>query len=162
MPSDMRIGLGTDLHRLVEGRSLWLGGVEIPSDKGADAHSDGDVVLHALTDALLGAAAISDIGELFPDTDPALAGIASATMISEALAQVHAAGWSVVNVDVVVELQSPKLRPHRDSIRARLAELIAVSADRVFVKAKTGEGLGAVGEGRAVSAQAVVLLEAVK
>jgi len=162
MSLDVRIGLGTDLHRLVEGRSLWLGGIEVPSSKGADAHSDGDVVLHSLIDAVLGAAGLGDIGEMFPDDDPSLAGVASATLLTEALARVEQAGWTVGNVDIVIDLQVPKVSPFRAAIRARIAELLAVEVERVFVKAKTGERVGPVGRGEAVGATAVALLRSKK
>ena len=158
MSSDFRVGFGTDLHRLEPGRPLIIGGVEIPSDRGAVGHSDGDVVLHALADALLGTVAAGDIGELFPPEDESIRGIDSAKIVEAALRRVRREGGRVVNADLVVDLEEPRLRPHRDRIRERIAELLGVPCDRVSFKAKTREGLGAVGEGRAISAQAVVLV----
>ncbi len=158
MSSDFRVGFGTDLHRLEPGRPLIIGGVEIPSDRGAVGHSDGDVVLHALADALLGTVAAGDIGELFPPEDESIRGIDSAKIVEAALRRVRREGGRVVNADLVVDLEEPRLRPHRDRIRERIAELLGVPRDRVSFKAKTREGLGAVGEGRAISAQAVVLV----
>lgn len=158
-PPSYRIGLGTDLHRLVEGRPLWLGGVEIPSDRGADAHSDGDVILHSVADALLGALALGDIGELFPDRDPKWAGLASRVIVEEARRRLEARSARVVNVDVVVELERPKLLPHRERIRGELAGLLGIPLESAFIKAKTGEGLGPVGEGKAIAATAVALVE---
>lgn len=154
----IRVGLGTDLHRLEAGRELWVGGVCIPADRGAVGHSDADVVLHAVADALLGSIAATDIGELFPDTDPRLLGLDSAVIVRAARDQVLARGYRVVNVDVVVDLERPKLAPHRDAIRQRLAELLAVDVTCVGFKAKTGEGLGAVGSAKAIACQAVVLV----
>ena len=155
----LRIGLGTDLHRLEEGRPLLVGGVEIPSLVGAVGHSDGDVVLHALTDALLGATASGDIGERFPDTDAANRGIDSRTILKSVVDEISEQGFEVVNVDIVVELQAPRIAPLRDAIRERVANILGVSVDRVGLQAKTGEGLDAVGTGAAISARAVVLIE---
>ncbi len=157
-----RVGIGTDLHRLVENRPLIIGGVRIPSSRGALGHSDGDAALHALADALLGAAAQGEIGELFPDDDGSLEGLDSGEILSEALRRVHAVGGKVVNVDLVVQLERPRLLPYREPIRRRIAELLQVPFSRVFFKAKSGEGLGAIGEGRAIAAQAVVLIEGVE
>ncbi|MEE8142052.1 MAG: 2-C-methyl-D-erythritol 2,4-cyclodiphosphate synthase [Planctomycetota bacterium] len=154
-----RVGFGTDLHRLEGGRPLVIGGVSIPASKGAVGHSDADVALHALADALLGAVAQGDIGELFPDDDEAHRGLDSAHILREALARVRGVGGEVVNVDLVVELEEPRLLPHRDKIRQRIAELLEIAVGKVSFKAKSGEGLGPIGEGEAVSAQAVVLLE---
>lgn len=156
--NQLRVGLGTDLHRLEKGRPLFLAGVELPSDRGAVAHSDGDVVLHAVADALLGSLALGDIGLLFPDSDPAYRGLASSEIVQEALARVVAAGGAVVNVDVAIDLERPKILPHRDRLRSSLASLLAIPIERCFLKAKTGEGLGPIGEGRAIAAQAVVLV----
>ena len=155
----LRIGLGTDLHRLEEGRPLFVGGVEIPSTKGAVGHSDGDVALHALTDALLGATASGDIGERFPDTDEANRGIDSRIILKSVVDEISEQGFEVVNVDIVVELQAPRIAPHRDAIRERVASLLGVTTDRVGLQAKTGEGVDAVGTGVAISARAVVLIE---
>ena len=153
-----RVGQGYDSHRLVEGRPLVLGGVRIEWDKGLAGHSDADVVLHAVTDALLGAAGLGDIGELFPDTDPALKDADSAELTAQVVSQVRAAGWSVSNADVTVLAERPKLSPYKAAMRARIAELLGVGADVVSVKAKTNEGLGPVGRGEAIVCMAVVLL----
>ena len=155
----MRIGIGHDTHRLGANRPLRLGGVEIPHDRGLVGHSDADVLLHAVTDALLGAAGLGDIGEMFPDTDAANRGRDSAEMLTQVVERVRAAGYRVVNVDSIVFAQEPKLSPFKDAIRHRLAELLDLEIDRVSVKAKTGEGVDAVGRLEAMMAQAVVLLE---
>ena len=155
----MRIGHGWDLHRLEAGRPCRLGGMEIPHGKGPKGHSDGDVVLHAVTDALLGASALGDIGALFPDTDARWAGADSAGLLGMALARVRAAGYSVGNLDVTVVAQEPKIGPHREAMRDRLASLLGVEVGRVSVKAKTTEGLGDIGAGLAIACHAVVLLE---
>ena len=155
----MRVGFGTDLHRLSAGRPLVLGGVRVPHDRGPMGHSDGDVVLHALTDALLGAIGQGDIGRLFPDTDPAYAGVASDGFVAEALARARRAGYRVGNADIVIQLERPKIEPHRDDIRRRVAMILGVGEDRVNVKAKTNEGTGAIGRGEALACQVVVLLE---
>jgi 2-C-methyl-D-erythritol 2,4-cyclodiphosphate synthase len=136
-----------------------LGGLVIPHEKGLVGHSDADVLLHAVTDALLGAAGLADIGELFPDTDPANGGRDSAEMLTRALQQVRSAGYRVVNVDSIVFAQRPKLSPYKDALRRRLAELLQVDPASVGVKAKTGEGVGEVGREETIMAQAVVLLE---
>lgn len=156
-----RIGIGHDTHRLEAGGPLVLGGVEIPHDRHAVGHSDADALLHAVTDALLGAAALGDIGEMFPDTDPANKGRDSAEMLAAALAQVTSRGWRVANVDCIVFAQRPKLSPYKSSIQNRLAQLLDVAAEDVGIKAKTGEGVGPVGRQEAIMAQAVVLLEPV-
>lgn len=157
---DLRIGLGIDLHRLEPGRRCVLAGVEIPSDVGPVGHSDGDAVLHALTDAVLGAAGDDDLGTLFSDRDPRNAGRDSADFLTEALARARARGLSLRSADVVVEAERPRLAPHRAALRARLAELLGVATDRVNLRGKSGEGLDAIGEGRALRATAVVLLAA--
>lgn len=154
----MRIGIGFDLHRLARGRRLVLGGVEIAHSKGLVGHSDGDVILHALTDALLGAAGLGDIGELFPDTDPAFERADSRTFLEEALRRLAGRGFSVESVDLVVYAEEPKISPHKAHIRAALSNLLGVSSDRVNVKAKTFEKLGPIGQGRAIGAHAAVLL----
>ena len=153
-----RIGLGSDCHRLVEGRPLLIGGVELPSERGALAHSDGDALLHAIADALLGAVACGDIGVHFPDTDPTYENLDSCRILEHALQQVHGGGFEVVNVDCVVSLETPKLGPHRAAIRASLAELLGVGVERVSLKAETAEALGPVGRGAAIETLAVVLL----
>ena len=155
----VRVGIGHDTHRLAPGGPLRLGGMDIPFGYGAVGHSDADVLLHAITDALLGAAALGDIGEMFPDTDPANRGRDSAEMLRLALAKVQQAGFRVANIDAIVFAQQPKLSPFKDAIRQRLAELLELSVDRVGLKAKTGEHVGPVGRLEAVMAETVVLLE---
>lgn len=153
-----RVGQGYDVHRLVEGRPLVLGGVVIPHDKGLLGHSDADALLHAITDALLGAAALGDIGRLFPDTDPQHAGADSRVLLREAVSRVRAAGWRVVNIDATLIAQQPRLAPHVDAMRARIAEDLGVGVDVVNVKGKTNEKLGYLGRCEAIEAQAVCLL----
>ncbi len=138
---------------------MRLGGLDVPHDRGAQGHSDADVLLHAVIDALLGAAGLGDIGELFPDTDPANRGRDSAEMLAEALRRVTAAGYRVVNLDTIVFAERPKLSPYKEPIRQRLAQLLSISPDCVGVKAKTGEGLGPVGLQEAIMAQSIVLLQ---
>lgn len=156
----IRVGQGWDTHLLVPGRRLVLGGVEIAHHKGLLGHSDADALLHAVIDALLGAAGLGDIGGLFPDTDARHAGADSAQLLQSALRAVHAAGWTVVNVDTTVVAQAPKLAAYKPAMRARLAELLQVPENAVNIKAKTAEGLGPVGSGLSIEAQAVVLLQA--
>jgi 2-C-methyl-D-erythritol 2,4-cyclodiphosphate synthase len=153
-----RIGEGWDIHRLVEGRKLILGGVEIAHSKGLLGHSDADALLHAITDALLGAAAMGDIGAHFPDTDPQFKGADSAVLLAEAARRVRAKGFDIGNVDSTVIAQSPKLAPHIAAMRARIAQVLGVAIEQVNVKAKTAEKMGPVGEGLAMEARAVVLL----
>jgi 2-C-methyl-D-erythritol 2,4-cyclodiphosphate synthase len=148
----VRVGQGWDLHRLEAGGPLRLGGVDVPFDRRARGHSDGDVVLHALTDAVLGAVGAADIGTHFPDTDPQLRGADSAHFLRHALGIAAQRGFRVANADVTVIAERPRLAPHRDAILARLAELLDVPADAVSLKAKTAEGLGAVGAGEAIAA----------
>lgn len=155
---DIRTGLGYDLHRLQEGRTLVLGGVVIPFHKGEAGHSDGDVLLHAITDSLLGAAARSDIGELFPPSDPQWKGADSRQLLQAAWKLVTEAGWKLVNLDCVVAIQEPKLLPHREAIRKSISSILQVDVEQVFIKAKTGEKLGPVGNGEAVEAWATCLL----
>jgi 2-C-methyl-D-erythritol 2,4-cyclodiphosphate synthase len=157
--STLRVGEGWDVHRLVEGRPLVLGGVRIPHSHGLLGHSDADALCHAITDALFGAAGLGDIGRHFPDTDAAYRGADSLALLAEAARRVQAAGWTLVNVDSTVIAQAPKLAPHIDAMRDSLARALGVSRDCVNVKAKTAEGLGAVGEGGAIEARAVCLLE---
>lgn len=154
----MRIGHGYDLHALAPGRRLVLGGVQIPHSHGPVAHSDGDVLLHALADALLGAAALGDIGQRFPDTDPAYAGANSRVLLRRVVALVREAGYTVANVDATVLAQRPKLAPHRDAMRANIAGDLGLAIDQVSVKATTTEGLGPVGRGEAIAVHAVCLL----
>ena len=155
----MRIGHGYDVHRLVEGRRLILGGVEIPWEKGLLGHSDADVLTHALMDALLGAAALGDIGHLFPDRDPAYEGADSIELLREVTRLLDAKGWRLGNADVTVIAQRPKLAPHIPQMRRILAEAMGVGIERVSVKATTEEGLGFSGEGLGIAAHAVVLIE---
>jgi len=158
----MRIGIGHDTHRLSPGGPLRLGGIDVPHDHQAVGHSDADVLLHAITDALLGAAALGDIGEMFPDTDERNRGRDSADMLRRAAERISAAGYTIANLDCVVMLQRPKLVPHRDAIRRRIAEILGISPDQVGMKAKTGEGVGAVGREELIMAQCAVLLDAAK
>ncbi len=153
-----RIGEGWDVHQLVAGRRLVLGGIEIPHTTGLLGHSDADVLLHAITDALLGAAALGDIGRHFPDTDPQFRGADSGVLLAEAARRVRAAGWQIGNVDSTIVAQAPKLAPHIPAMCGRIAQLLALDATQVNVKAKTAEKLGPVGEGRAMAARAAVLL----
>jgi 2-C-methyl-D-erythritol 2,4-cyclodiphosphate synthase len=155
----MRIGLGWDFHRLVAGRPLLLGGVVLPCDRGEDGFSDGDVLVHALIDALLGPAGLGDIGGTFPPGRDELRGISSMVLLERTMAMLRAAGWSVGNVDCVVALEAARILPHAGAIRASLAGALGVTVDRVSVKGKTREGLGDVGDGRAVEAWAVALIE---
>jgi 2-C-methyl-D-erythritol 2,4-cyclodiphosphate synthase len=148
-------GLGYDCHRFSFGRRLVLGGVEIPHDRGLDGHSDADALTHAIIDALLGAAGMGDIGEHFPDTDEQWRGADSIELLRAVIGKLAAAGWSPVNVDATVILESPKLGPHRDAIRARLADALSLDVARVSVKATRGEGMGFVGRGEGAAALAV-------
>jgi len=154
-----RVGLGKDLHRLVEGRRFLLGGVELPSEVGELGHSDGDVLAHAVCDAVLGAAALGDIGSLFPPSDSGWKDADSMDLLRSVFAMAKEAGWRLGNLDCVVSCEWPKVLPFRDKIRDSLALALEASPEMVFVKGKTGEGLGPVGEGRAVEAMAVCLLE---
>jgi len=158
MPS-IRIGIGFDVHRLAEGRTLRLAGVEIPAEAGPVGHSDGDALFHAVADAVLGAAALGDLGEHFPDDDPAWAGADSGRLLGRVVDMAREAGYRPVGADVNVLLETPNLAPHRDAMRAGLAERLGLPAGDVSVKARTMEGLGPVGAGQAVAAQAVVILE---
>lgn len=157
-PNSLRIGMGHDTHRLEPGGPLRMGGVDVPHDRQMVGHSDADVLLHAVTDALLGAAALGDIGELFPDTAEVNRGRDSAEMLSLACEKVAAEGFSMVNIDCVVLAQRPKLSPHKTAMRQRMAEILGIEIDRVGLKAKTGEGVGPIGEELAISAQCVALL----
>ncbi|MEM6392619.1 MAG: 2-C-methyl-D-erythritol 2,4-cyclodiphosphate synthase [Planctomycetota bacterium] len=153
-----RIGHGFDLHRLVEGRDLVLANITIPSDHGCDAHSDGDVVFHALTDAILGALAQQDIGQLFPDNDPEWKDADSAVFIREAVSRMTTAGYTLGNADLTVILQTPKLSPHKPAMLARLVELLGCDDSQVNLKAKTHERVDALGQSQAVACHAVVIL----
>ena len=155
---NMRIGEGWDIHQLVEGRKLVLGGVEIPYSKGLMGHSDADALLHAITDALLGAAALGDIGKHFPDTDPQFKGADSALLLAKVAFDVRALGYRIVNLDSTIIAQAPKLAPHIQPMRERIAFVLDLEVGCVNVKAKTAEKMGPVGEGLAIEARAVVLL----
>ena len=155
----LRIGIGHDTHRLRPGGPLRLGGVDIPHDREFVAHSDGDVVLHALIDALLGAAALGDVGQMFPDTDPANHGRDSTEMLAAARDAVTAVGWRIGNLDCIVFAERPRLLPHRQTIRQRIAEILNIEPERVSVKGKTGEHVGPVGREEAIAAECIVLLE---
>lgn len=154
-----RVGHGSDTHRLVDGRRLVLGGVEVPFERGLLGHSDADVVLHALTDALLGAAGLGDIGEHFPDTDERWKDANSGYLLEAVVALLRVRGWRVANCDLTIHAQLPKLGPHKEAIRANVARLLGVEAERVNVKAKTGEHVGPIGRGEAMGADAVALIE---
>jgi 2-C-methyl-D-erythritol 2,4-cyclodiphosphate synthase len=156
----LRIGEGWDVHALVAGRPLILGGVTIPHDKGLLGHSDADALLHAIIDALLGAAGLGDIGRHFPDTDERFRDADSAVLLAEAVRRVREQGWQVVNLDSTVIAQAPKLAPHIEGMRVRIARVLAIDIAQVNVKAKTAEGMGPVGEGRSIETRAVVLLSA--
>ena len=156
----MRIGEGWDTHALVLGRPLVLGGVNVPYTHGLAGHSDADALLHAITDALFGAAGLGDIGRHFPDTDETYRGADSRGLLEEAARRVRAAGWEIVNVDATIVAQAPKMAPHIPLMRAAIAQVLGIPDLRVNVKAKTAEKMGPVGEGRAIEARAVCLLSA--
>ena len=156
--NEIRIGHGYDVHRLVSGRRLILGGVEIPHETGLLGHSDADVLVHAVMDSLLGAAALGDIGHLFPDTDPKWEGADSLKLAAEVAKTVRANGWEIGNVDATVLAQAPKLAPHIPKMRENIAAALGISVDRVSVKATTEEGLGFTGEKQGIAAHAVCLL----
>ncbi|MCS6802972.1 MAG: 2-C-methyl-D-erythritol 2,4-cyclodiphosphate synthase [Chloroflexota bacterium] len=155
----MRVGLGVDAHRLVPGRRLVLGGVEIDYDHGLEGHSDGDAALHAAIDALLGAAGLGDIGEHFPSSDPRYRGISSRLLLREAAAMLAAAGWRVVNLDLVIIAEQPRLAPYRQAMRAAIAADLGLPVAAVSVKATTTDGLGFTGRRDGIAAQAVALVE---
>ena len=157
--SGLRIGLGYDVHAFVEGRRLVLGGVEIPHPCGLEGHSDADVLTHALMDALLGALRAGDIGRHFPDTDPAYKGVSSLELLRSVARLMRESGWRLVDADCVLVLEEPRISPHRDAMRAAMAQALGVAPDLVGVKATTTEGLGTTGRREGVAAQAVVLLE---
>ena len=154
----MRIGEGWDVHALGIGRKLMLGGIEVPHTHGLIGHSDADVLLHAITDALLGAAALGDIGTHFPDTDPQFHGADSAVLLGEAAHRVRAEGWEIGNVDCTIIAQAPKLMAYKPAMQRRIADVLGIAATDVNVKAKTAEKLGPVGELRSIEARAVTLL----
>jgi len=155
----MRIGEGWDIHQLVGGRELVIGGVRIPFDRGLLGHSDADVLLHAITDALLGAAGLGDIGQHFPDTDPRFKGADSSMLLGEAAQRVRQAGYRIANLDSTVIAQAPKLMPWIPAMRTAIASAMGIGVDQVNVKAKTAEQMGPVGQGQAIEARAVVLLQ---
>lgn len=155
----VRAGIGYDVHKLVEGRKLILGGVEIPYEKGLLGHSDADVMLHALTDALLGAAALGDIGLHFPDTDPAYEGADSLMLLKKACGMLTDKGYRINNVDVTIIAQRPKLRPYIPKMQENIAGVLGIPVDRVNVKATTEEGLGFTGSGEGISSQAIAVIE---
>jgi 2-C-methyl-D-erythritol 2,4-cyclodiphosphate synthase len=155
---NLRIGEGWDTHALVTGRPLILGGITIPHTHGLLGHSDADALLHAITDALLGAAGLGDIGRHFSDSDPQFKGADSVLLLEEAYRRVRLAGWQVINVDSTIIAQAPKMAPHIPAMRERIAAALQISSDAVNVKAKTAEKMGPVGEGRAIEARAVCLL----
>jgi 2-C-methyl-D-erythritol 2,4-cyclodiphosphate synthase len=158
----MRIGFGNDIHRLEAGERLFLGGIEIPSELGSVGHSDGDALLHALTDALLGALAKGDIGSHFPDSDERWKGAESSLFVAEAVRLVGESGYAIANVDSTISLEKPKLRPYIDQMRIRVAGILSVPVESISIKAKSAEGLGEIGNGLAVKAEAVVLLKKVR
>lgn len=158
MITPYRIGEGWDTHALVTGRPLVLGGISIPHSHGLLGHSDADALLHAITDALLGAAALGDIGRHFPDTDAQFKGADSSVLLAEAARRVRAAGWAIGNVDATIVAQAPKMAPHIPAMTARIAAVLGLQPDQVNVKAKTAEKMGPVGEGRAIETRAVCLL----
>ncbi|MCX7738448.1 MAG: 2-C-methyl-D-erythritol 2,4-cyclodiphosphate synthase [Hydrogenothermaceae bacterium] len=154
----MRVGIGYDIHRLKEGKKLVIGGTEIEYNKGFEAHSDGDILFHSLTDALLGAVGYGDIGELFPDTDQRYRGLDSSVFLKEAVRIVHDMGYKIGNVDSVIIIQKPKLLPYRDRIRGKTADVLGIEKERVFLKAKTNEGLDSLGSEIGASCYSVVIL----
>jgi 2-C-methyl-D-erythritol 2,4-cyclodiphosphate synthase len=155
----MRIGFGIDFHQLATGRAFWLGGVEVPSDRGAVGHSDADVLIHAICDALLGALALGDIGQHFPNTDPVYKDIDSKILLEKSYQLVRGRGWSVVNIDSTVTLEAPKIMKHAPAMRTVLAGLLGIGVEDVSIKATTTEQMGFVGRGEGIVAYAVVLLE---
>jgi 2-C-methyl-D-erythritol 2,4-cyclodiphosphate synthase len=154
----MRVGIGYDIHKLVPGRKLILGGVHVPFDRGLDGHSDADALLHAITDALLGAAGLGDIGEYFPDDDPQYKDADSTVLLKAAFEQVRRRGWEVENIDSNIIAQAPRLKEYKSQMEARIAGLLDMETRRVNVKARTNEGLDAIGNEQAIATQAVVLL----
>lgn len=154
----MRVGMGHDMHRLVAGRPLVLGGVSIPFELGLAGHSDADVLVHAICDALLGAAGLGDIGMHFPDTDPALSGRSSLRFLEDTVREIKAIGFSVVNIDATIVAQAPRIGPYRSAMQRQIAETIGIETDQVNIKATTTEGLDAAGEGKGIAATAVVLI----
>ena len=159
--TNLRVGHGYDVHRLAPGRKLMIGGVDIPWERGLDGHSDADVLLHAVMDALLGAAALGDIGALFPDSDPAYLGASSLALLRRVGEELTQRGWQVVNVDATLIAQRPKLSPYRDAMRRNIAAALEVDASQISVKATTEEHLGFTGDGSGMASHAVALIEKV-
>ena len=155
MTDQYRVGIGYDIHRLAEGRRLVVGGVEIEHAKGLIGHSDADVVLHAVTDALLGAAGLPDIGDLFPDTDPAYKDADSRVLLADAMERIRKRGFSVCNIDVIVHAEAPKMSPYKQRMAEAIASLAGVPADHVSIKAKTNEGMGPLGHADAIACSAI-------
>lgn len=155
----MRVGIGYDVHPLVKGRRLILGGVEVPFEKGLAGHSDADVLIHAIIDALFGAAGLKDIGSHFPDTDASYKDISSLVLLQRTNQIIQAKGWQIVNIDATILAQRPKLAPYNDQMRQNMAQNLGLSAEQIGVKATTSEGLGFAGRGEGIAAYAVALLE---
>lgn len=155
----MRVGFGYDSHKFCEGRDLILGGVHVPHDKGLLGHSDADVLMHAVIDALLGAAKLGDIGRLFPDTDPVFEGVFSSVLLKKVYRKLQDAGYKLTNIDTVIVTEKPRLAPYVAQMEQNIADYLGIDADCVSVKAKTGEGMGFVGRGEGIAAQAVCLIE---
>lgn len=155
---DIRVGLGSDIHRLVDGRPLILGGISIDYEQGLDGHSDADVLLHAITDALLGALGLGDIGEWFPNTDPQWKNANSETFVNAAVQEAQKRNWTIKNLDCTITAEKPKLSPYKDKIKDHLAALLQTPVEQINVKAKTGESVGPIGRGEAISSDAIVLL----
>jgi 2-C-methyl-D-erythritol 2,4-cyclodiphosphate synthase len=157
-PANYRAGFGYDVHRLVEGRPLILGGVEVPFEKGLEGHSDADVLLHALIDAILGAAGLGDIGSHFPSSDPSIKGISSLDMLTSVMSMVGEKGWLVENVDATIVAQRPRLSPHTPRMKSAIAEAVGIEEERVNIKSKTTDGLGFTGAGEGMAAYCAVML----
>lgn len=159
MAADWRIGIGYDIHAVVPDRVLMFGGIEVPADFGLSGHTDGDVVLHAVIDAMLGAAGLPDIGEHFPDDDPAHKGRRSSELLEEVLREVNDLGWRINNLDLTIRAEKPKLAAYKNRLRQSLASLLSLDPERIGVKAKTNEGFDAIGEGRAIACEAALILK---
>lgn len=159
MTMHTRIGIGYDIHRLVAGRKLMLGGVEIPFERGALGHSDGDALLHSIADALLGAAALGDLGQYFPDRDPQFKDASSIDLLAQVVRHLAERNWQTGNVDTTIIIEAPRLAPYIHPMRSRIAKTLGIPEDRVSIKAKTNEGLGAIGRGEAVVAHATCTIE---
>lgn len=162
MTVDFRVGIGHDTHRLAQGGPLRLGGVDIEFDQHLEGHSDSDVLMHAVTDALLGAACLGDIGEMFPDSNPENRGIDSALMLSAAVDRVISLGWKIANLDCIVHAEAPKIIDHREKIQQRLSDILVLRPDQISVKGKTGESVGIVGERMVIQAQCVCLIQRIE